>query len=67
VKLLEQTIPELAIGGATVVLIDEIETLGVDRQKLSLEANPIDVHRATDAVLTGLYSRATIFVSHCAK
>ena len=54
VKLLEQTIPEVAIGGATMVLLDEIETLGVDRQKLSLEANPIDVHRATDAVLTGL-------------
>jgi AAA+ superfamily predicted ATPase len=54
VKLFEQTIPELAIGGATVVLVDEVETLGVDRQKLSLEANPIDVHRATDAVLTGI-------------
>jgi pachytene checkpoint protein 2 len=54
VKLFEQTIPELAIGGATVVLLDEVETLGVDRQKLSLEANPIDVHRATDAVLTGI-------------
>jgi len=54
VKLFEQTIPELAIGGATIVLLDELETLGVDRQKLSLEANPIDVHRATDAALTGL-------------
>jgi pachytene checkpoint protein 2 len=54
VKLFEQTIPELAIGGATIVLLDELETLGVDRQKLSLEANPIDVHRATDAVLTGM-------------
>jgi pachytene checkpoint protein 2 len=54
VKLFEQTIPELALGGATIVLLDELETLGVDRQKLSLEANPIDVHRATDAVLTGM-------------
>ncbi len=54
VKLFEQTIPELAMGGATIVLLDELETLGVDRQKLSLEANPIDVHRATDAVLTGM-------------
>jgi pachytene checkpoint protein 2 len=54
VKLFEHTIPELAIDGVTVVLLDELETLGVDRQKLSLEANPIDVHRATDAVLTGI-------------
>ena len=53
-KLFEQTIPELAMSGATVVLLDEVETLGVDRQKLSLEANPVDVHRATDAVLTGI-------------
>jgi AAA+ superfamily predicted ATPase len=58
VKLFEQTIPELALDGVTVVLLDEIETLGVDRQKLSLEANPIDVHRATDAVLTGIYRLA---------
>jgi AAA+ superfamily predicted ATPase len=36
------------------VLLDEIETLVVSRQQLSLEANPIDVHRATDAALAGL-------------
>jgi AAA+ superfamily predicted ATPase len=36
------------------VLLDEVETLAVDRSKLSLEANPIDVHRATDAVLASL-------------
>jgi AAA+ superfamily predicted ATPase len=34
-----------------IVLLDEVETLATDRQKLSLEANPVDVHRATDAVL----------------
>jgi pachytene checkpoint protein 2 len=53
-KLFEQTIPELAMGGAAIVLLDEIETLAVDRHQLSLEANPIDVHRATDAVLAGM-------------
>jgi AAA+ superfamily predicted ATPase len=37
-----------------VVLLDEVETLAVDRSKMSLEANPIDVHRATDAVLAQL-------------
>jgi AAA+ superfamily predicted ATPase len=53
-KLFEQTIPELAMGGAAVVLLDEIETMAVSRHQLSLEANPIDVHRATDAALAGM-------------
>ncbi len=48
------TIVEYAAGGSTIVLLDEVETLAADRTKLSLEANPIDVHRATDAVLTQL-------------
>ena len=41
-------------GGPTIVLLDEVETLAADRAKLSLEANPVDVHRATDAVLVQL-------------
>ena len=53
-KLFQHTIPELAAQGPTIVLLDEIETLAADRQKLSLEANPVDVHRATDAALAGL-------------
>jgi AAA+ superfamily predicted ATPase len=53
-KLFEDTLPQAAIDGVAVVLLDEIETLAADRQKLSLEANPIDVHRATDAVLAGM-------------
>jgi len=53
-KLFEQTIPEIAINGVAIVLIDEIETLAVDRQKLSFDANPADVHRATDAALSGM-------------
>lgn len=48
------TIVEYAAGSSTIVLLDEVETLAADRTKLSLEANPIDVHRATDAVLTQL-------------
>src|ERR1700723_1611263 len=48
-KLFEQTIPELAMDGVAIVLLDELETLAVSRHKLSLEANPVDVHRATDA------------------
>ncbi len=53
-RLFEQTIPELAIDGVALVLLDELETLAASRHQLSLEANPVDVHRATDAVLAGL-------------
>ncbi len=53
-KLFDQTIPELAAQDLCFVLLDEVETLAVDRQQLSLDANPVDVHRATDAVLAGL-------------
>lgn len=48
------TIAEYAKHGPLIVLLDEVETMAVDRQKLSLDANPIDVHRATDAVLASL-------------
>jgi AAA+ superfamily predicted ATPase len=41
-------------AGPTIVLIDEVETLLTDRAALSMDANPVDVHRAVDAALTGL-------------
>ena len=50
-ELFRTTIAEHALAGPTIVLLDEVETLAADRMKLSLEANPVDVHRATDAVL----------------
>jgi SpoVK/Ycf46/Vps4 family AAA+-type ATPase len=53
-KLFSQTIPELAVNGPCIVLLDEVETLAPDRQRMSLEANPVDVHRATDAALAGV-------------
>lgn len=53
-KLFQQTIPEYASASPCVVLLDEVESLAADRARLSLEANPVDVHRATDAVLAGL-------------
>lgn len=53
-KLFSQVIPELALKGPCIVLLDEVETLAPDRQRMSLEANPVDVHRATDAALAGL-------------
>lgn len=52
--LFSQSIAEAAVGGPTIVLLDEVETLAADRSKMSLEANPIDIHRATDAVLVQL-------------
>lgn len=52
--LFSQSIAEAAALGSTIVLLDEVETLAADRSKMSLEANPIDIHRATDAVLVQL-------------
>jgi pachytene checkpoint protein 2 len=52
--LFSQAIAEAASRGPTIVLLDEVETLAADRSKMSLEANPIDIHRATDAVLVQL-------------
>ena len=54
-RLLAETIPEIAARRPfTVVLIDEVESFAVSRSAASLEANPVDVHRATDAVLLGI-------------
>jgi SpoVK/Ycf46/Vps4 family AAA+-type ATPase len=52
-ELFTQTIAENATQ-PLIVLLDEVETLAADRSKMSLEANPVDVHRATDAVLAQL-------------
>jgi AAA+ superfamily predicted ATPase len=59
--LFSQAIAEAAMAGPTIVLLDEVETLAVDRSKLSLDANPIDIHRATDAVLVQLDALADRF------
>lgn len=53
-NLFSQSIAEAAGSSPTIVLLDEVETLAVDRSKLSLDANPVDIHRATDAVLVQL-------------
>lgn len=52
--LFQDTLVEMSSGGPTIVLLDEVESIVVDRASLSLEANPIDVHRATDAALVQL-------------
>ncbi|MDO8483896.1 MAG: AAA family ATPase [Candidatus Limnocylindrales bacterium] len=54
-RLFERTLPDLAARGIlTVVLLDEVEAMAVNRSGASLETNPVDVHRATEAVLAGV-------------
>lgn len=54
-RLMKDTIPEIAARRPfTVVLIDEVESFAVRRSSASFETNPVDVHRATDAVLLGI-------------
>lgn len=54
-RIFERSIPDLARGGMpTCILLDEVENVAVARRQASLEANPMDVHRTTNALLTGL-------------
>jgi SpoVK/Ycf46/Vps4 family AAA+-type ATPase len=63
-ELLVNHVPLLADDGLpTVVLLDEVESMAVARNAASLSANPADVHRATDAVLTAL-DRLTVEHPH---
>ena len=62
-RLLGEVVAERAALGPLIVLLDEVETLAADRTKLSLEANPVDVHRATDAVLAGIDQLAAAYTN----
>src|SRR5260370_30307670 len=42
------------MDGAAMVLLDEVETIAASRHQLGLEANPVDVPRATDAAFAGM-------------
>jgi pachytene checkpoint protein 2 len=54
-ELLCEVIPGRADDGVpTLVVLDEVESMAVARSEASLAANPVDVHRATDAVLTAV-------------
>ncbi len=53
-RVLTEVIPELAGDDFTVLVVDEVESLAIHRGSVSLQANPVDVHRTTDAVLTAL-------------
>lgn len=60
-QLLGSVIAEQAAASPLIVVLDEVETLAADRVKLSMDTNPIDVHRATDAVLAQLDHLAARF------
>ena len=61
-QLLTEYVPSLGDDGmATVVLLDEVESMAVARSEASLAANPADVHRSTDAVLAALDSNTADF------
>lgn len=54
-RFMVDTLPELAARRPhTVVLIDEVESFAVRRTSAAFETNPVDVHRATDALLAGI-------------
>jgi hypothetical protein len=53
-SLFSETIPAAIDDDYALIVIDEIEVLATSRAKLSLDANPIDVHRAVDAALVGI-------------
>ena len=53
-ELLAEYVPALAGTMPAIVVLDEVESMAVARSEASLTANPADVHRATDAVLTAL-------------
>ena len=61
-ELFSTAISEAAATGPLIVLLDEVETIATARHKLSMETNPIDVHRAVDAALVGI---DTLSRSHC--
>ncbi len=62
VRLLRDVVPELARARPhLVVAIDEVESFAVRRSLASFETNPVDVQRATDAVLAGLDHLAATF------
>ncbi|MDO4017233.1 AAA family ATPase [Clavibacter michiganensis] len=59
-RLFTELIPSLADDQApTILMLDEVESIAVARSAASLSANPADVHRATDAILTALDDTAT--------
>lgn len=53
-RILTEVVPDLAGDEPTVLVVDEVEALAMHRGQVSLETNPVDVHRTTDAAITAL-------------
>lgn len=53
-RILTEVVPDLAGDQPTVLVVDEVEALAMHRGQVSLETNPVDVHRTTDAAITAL-------------
>lgn len=53
-RVLTANVPDLAGLEPCVFVVDEVEALAMKREAVSLETNPVDVHRTTDAVITAL-------------
>lgn len=53
-RVLTEVVPDLAGSEGTVLVVDEVEALAMHRGQVNLEANPVDVHRTTDAAITAL-------------
>lgn len=51
-RVLTEIVPNLADAQPTVLVVDEVEALAMPRGQVSLESNPVDVHRTTDAAIT---------------
>lgn len=51
-RVLTEVVPNLADAQPTVLVVDEVEALAMPRGQVSLESNPVDVHRTTDAAIT---------------
>lgn len=53
-RVLTEDVPDMAADQPAVLVIDEVEAVAMPRGAVSLEANPVDVHRTTDALITAL-------------
>ena len=54
-RLLQHTLTQIGEERPhTIVVLDEVESLATSRREASFGTNPVDVHRATDAVLAGI-------------
>ena len=53
-RVLTEVVPDRADAEPTVLVVDEVEALAMPRGQVSLESNPVDVHRTTDSAITAL-------------